>query len=181
LSGDADSTVVAQEIETEMADSGFSAEIVVLDEELAILERDPSYRALSDFMYVEFGLLIVITGVGLGLMTFAAEADREQELASIMARGAGKSQMRTILVGETLTYLLIGCVVGLSVGFFTGSMFNMITGKTVFTVVERTLVLGPETAFVVIASIASLIIASMISAARAGRLRLAEILRIRNG
>jgi ABC-type lipoprotein release transport system permease subunit len=153
----------------------------VLSQELAKLERDPSFGALRDFLEMEYALALIIISVGVGLVMFAAVAEREQELACIIARGSSKSQMRRILVGESVSVMAFGAVVGLSVGILTSIMYNHLMTEGVDGVIDRSFVFDWTAWTVILASIGSLLSASLLASMRAGRIRLNEVLRMRSG
>jgi len=174
-------TDVAYAAEVIVRNSGLSPEIVLLSDAIQESKNEPFYRSLSGYMYVEYGLSIAIMSVGVGLLTLATVADREQELACIMARGISKSQVGRLLFGEFLSLLLIGIVIGVSVGFFTGFLFNEAVARSIYNAAERATVLGWSSLIVVFASVGALVTASALATVKASRLKLADILRIRGG
>jgi ABC-type antimicrobial peptide transport system permease subunit len=181
ISGDADAKAVANSATSMFGEAGLTANAYIMEDEIAALERDPAFGALADFLYLEYAMSIVIMSVGVGLIIFVAVTDREQELACIMARGSSGSQMRKILMGESLTLMAIGLVVGAIIGLLTSYLFNTLTTTDSFEVVPRRMVFTYVTWVVVVVSIASLLLASLLATARAGRIKLAEVLRVRGG
>lgn len=181
IGGEADAKVVASSAKSIFEEAGLIANSYIMEDEIAALERDPAFGALTDFLYLEYAMSIVIMSVGVGLIIFVAVTDREQELACIMARGSSGSQMRKILMGESLTLMAIGLIVGAFIGLLTSYLFNTLTTTTSFEVVPRRMVFTYVTWIVVVVSIASLLLSSLLATARAGRVKLAEVLRIRGG
>ena len=181
IRGDADAEVVANSAKSIFDEAGLYANAYTMEDEIAGLERDPAFGALADFLYLEYAMSIAIMSVGVGLIIFVAVTDREQELACIMARGSSGSQMRKILMGESLTLMAIGLIVGALIGLLTSYMFNTLTTTESFEVVPRRMVFTYVTWVVVGISIASLLLASLLATARAGRVKLAEVLRVRGG
>lgn len=181
ISGDTDAKVVANSAKSIFDEAGLTANAYTMEDEIAALERDPAFGALADFLYLEYAMSIVIMSVGVGLIIFVAVTDREQELACIMARGSSGSQMRKILMGESLTLMAIGLIVGALIGLLTSYLFNTLTTTESFEVVPRRMVFTYVTWVVVGVSIASLLLASLLATARAGRVKLAEVLRVRGG
>ena len=179
--GDADAGTVADSAKIIFDEAGFYANAYTMEGEIAALERDPAFGALADFLYLEYAMSIVIMSVGVGLIIFVAVTDREQELACIMARGSSGSQMRKILMGESLTLMAIGLIVGAIIGVLTSYLFNTLTTTESFEVVPRRMVFTYVTWVVVGVSIGSLLLASLLATARAGRVKLAEVLRVRGG
>ena len=174
-------TDVADGAEVIVRNSGLGPEIVLLSDAIQESKNEPFYRSLSGYMFVEYGLSIAIMSVGVGLLTLATVADREQELACIMARGISKSQVGRLLFGEFLSLLLIGILIGVSVGILTGFLFNEAVARSIYNAAERATVLGWSSLVVVFASVGALVTASALATAKASRLKLAEILRIRSG
>ena len=181
ISGGADAKVVADSAESIFDEAGLTANAYIMEDEIAALERDPAFGALTDFLYLEYAMSIIIMSVGVGLIIFVAVTDREQELACIMARGSSGSQMRKILMGESLTLMAIGLIVGALIGLLTSYLFNTLTTTESFEVVPRRMVFTYVTWTVVGVSIGSLLLASLLATARAGRVKLAEVLRVRGG
>jgi ABC-type lipoprotein release transport system permease subunit len=163
-------------------DAGFSASSRVLDVELQKLKQDPTYGAIADFLYMEYALSVAIMTVGVGLLIFVAVADREKELACIMARGSSGGQIRKILMGESLTLTVIGLIVGISVGLLTAYLFNTLWAQgSINPIVERRMYFTFVSWGMVLAAIGAILVSSMVATARAGKIKLAEVLRIRGG
>ena len=153
----------------------------VFDERVADIESDPTYGALSDFLYMEYALSFIIMCVGVGLVIFVTVSERERELACIMARGSSSSQMRKVLMGESLSLMSMGFIVGTSVGIFSAFLFDallQIAGGGRF---ESFIIIGGVSIAILVASLASFLLASFLATYRVGKLRLAEVLRIRGG
>jgi putative ABC transport system permease protein len=153
----------------------------ILQDELDALDREPTFASLANFLHMEYALSIVIMTIGVGLLIFVSVYDRENELACIMARGASGGQLRKILMGESMSLMILGLVVGASVGIFAAYLFNTLSGEGLHSVVERKTVFTLVSFSIVLASIVSLLVASLLATARAGRMKLAEVLRIRGG
>ncbi len=181
VSKGADQTLIGQEAVGIFSSAGLSATYRSVDEELTNLKTDPTYGALSAFLYVEYILSGAIMTLGVGLLIFVAVADREKELASIMARGSSGSQIRKILMGESITLMIIGLLVGASVGLLTAGVFNTLYTQGAYGIVQRRMVFTAVSGGIVIASVLALLAASFVATASAGRIKLAEVLRIRGG
>jgi hypothetical protein len=182
LEGEANASAVASAATAILIDSGMPPYYVgVADDLIKDLRNDPGFAALSQYLYAEYAFSITIMTVGVGMLIFVAVSDREHELACILARGSTGSQLRKILMGESLTLMVIGLLVGLSVGLLTAFMFNTLATDQEFALVDRRLVVTLGTWLVVLASVASLLVASLVATARAGRIKLAEVLRVRGG
>jgi len=182
LSDGADPAIVSGAAAEEFAAAGLSSPSVeIMEDRLEGLEDDPFFGPLADFLYMEYALSIVIMSVGVGLIIFVAVSDRQVELACIMARGSSGSQMRKILMGESISLMVLGLIVGASVGLITALIFNELASLDIYTEVPRRMVFTLVSLTVVLVSVGSLLAASLIATSRAGKIRLAEVLRIRGG
>lgn len=159
----------------------WSPSVTTLQERLDELEGEVAYATLSDFLYTEYAMAIAIMSVGVGLIIFVAVTDRQQELACIMARGASGSQMRKLLMGESVSLMALGLVVGAGVGTLTAYLFNTLTQPGFEGVVPHKMVFTYVTWIIVAVSVVSLLVASLLATSRAGKIKLAEVLRIRGG
>jgi ABC-type lipoprotein release transport system permease subunit len=153
----------------------------VLQDGLDALNKNPTYESLAVFLYMEYTLSVVIMTIGVGLLIFVAVHDREKELACIMARGASAGQIRRVLMGESMSLMALGLVVGTAIGIVTAYMFNALSGEVLYTSVERKMIFTYVSFFIVLSSVVALLAASLLATARAGKIRLAEVLRIRGG
>lgn len=181
VEGGADSSDVAAAALQVFRGANFSANALVMKDEIAALHTDPAFGALADFLYMEYAMSIGIMSVGVGLIIFVSVTDREHELACIMARGSSGSQMRKILMGESFSLMILGLIVGATVGVITAYLFNTITQPGSSSGPPREMVFTYVSWLLLIVSVASLVLASLIATARAGRMKLAEVLRIRGG
>jgi ABC-type lipoprotein release transport system permease subunit len=182
LSRDADATAVSEVAADKFAEAGLPyAQVQTMEDRLEELEDDPFFGPLADFLYMEYAMSIIIMSVGVGLIIFVAVSDRQIELACIMARGSSGSQMRKILMGESISLMVLGLIVGVSVGLITALIFNELSSLDIYTEVPRRMVFTMVSLAVVLVSVGSLLAASLIATSRAGKIRLAEVLRIRGG
>lgn len=176
-----DDGTVATAAEAVFTSANITPTVTIMKDELASLEDDPAFGSLSDYLYMEYAMSIIIMSVGVGLIIFVAVTDREQELACIMARGSSGSQMRRILMGESITLMILGLSVGAVVGLISAFLFNTLTMPGSGGVVPHRMLFTYVTWAMVVVAAASLVIAALLATARAGRIRLAEVLRIRGG
>ena len=161
--------------------ANLSCIVTILEDRIDELYDDPTFASLAGFLYMEYALSIVIMTIGVGMLIFVAVHDREKELACIMARGSSGGQVRKILMGESMSLMALGLVVGASVGLLTAYLFNTLSGEQLYTTVERRMVFTYVSFSIVLASVVALLLASLIATARAGKIKLAEVLRIRGG
>lgn len=181
VSKGADVPAVAAAAGTVFASVNISSTVTTTADQLAALQADPGFGALSDYLYMEYAMSVLIMSVGVGLIIFVAVTDREQELACIMARGSSSSQMRRILMGESITLMILGLSVGAVVGLISAFLFNTLTLPGSGGVVPHRMLFTYVTWAMVLVAAASLVVAALLATARAGRIRLAEVLRIRGG
>lgn len=178
---DYDEQTIARGVTNSLEHGGLNyVEYQILSQELDKLEKDPSFGALRDFLEMEYVLVLVIMSVGVGLVVFVTITEREQELACIIARGSSGSQMRRILVGESMAIMAFAAAVGLSVGLLTAFMYNQLLAEGA-SAIDRRLVFAWTTGMILLVSVGSLLSASLLASLRAGRIKLNEVLRIRGG
>lgn len=182
LESGSDAEAVAEGAAAAYSEAGLSPPSVqIMEDRLEAFEEDPFFGPLADFLYMEYAMSIIIMSVGVGLIIFVAVSDRRMELACIMARGSSASQMRKILMGESISLMVLGVIVGTSVGLLTALIFNELSSVDIYTEVPRRMVFTMVSLAVVLVSIGSLLAASLIATSQAGKIRLAEVLRIRGG
>ena len=177
----ANHTVVASEVTAVFQSAGYASESRFLSDELETLEKDPKFRSAVDFLYMEYALAFIIMSAGIGLVVFVTVSEREHELACIMARGASSRQMRRILMGEAIALLVMGVGVGVSTGMFTAVLFNYLSSVQAETLAPHPLEITYVTWAIIGFSTAAFLLASLLATHRAGKMRLAEVLRIRGG
>lgn len=93
-----------------------ASDVRVYEEERATASRNPAARNMLGFFSVELAFVLVILTAGLALTTYAASLDREVEFAAIIARGASGWQAAALLLGEALSIVVVGGLVGFGAG-----------------------------------------------------------------
>ena len=161
--------------------AGFVPTATTMEEGLAALKTDIGFASLSDYLYMEYAMAIIIMSVGVGLIIFVAVSDREQELACIMARGSTGSQMRKILMGESFTLMILGLTVGAIVGLLSAYLYNTLTLPGSGGVVPHRMLFSYVSWAMILVAGLSLVLAALVATGRAGKIRLSEVLRIRGG
>jgi len=141
----------------------------------------PEFRTLRDFLYMEYALSIVMLTCGVGLVLFVTVWDRRNELACILARGSSPEQMRRILMGESISLMTLGMVVGSSAGLLSAYLYGVLMDGFNSSEIPHDLVFSWISWVVVLSAIASFMLASFLATYNAGRIKLAEALRIRGG
>jgi putative ABC transport system permease protein len=177
-----DEPSLAQLIESQFLSAGFSEpEVRVLTTETDEVTNEPYFGALAQFLYTETALIILTMSVGVGMFMYMAVIDRERELACIVARGASRTQVRRMMMGESLTEVLIGLMVGAVAGLLAVASLMAVLGRLTSTPVQYALPFSSTTAILLIGHVGLLIFASELSAVRAGGIKLASLLRLRGG
>jgi putative ABC transport system permease protein len=176
-----DHDAIASSVVSAFDDAGAYANARLLQDELEGVIDEPAMRALADFLYVEYSLAFVIMTAGIGLVVFVTVSDREREIACIMARGSSSSQMRRILMGESMSIMALGLIIGTSVGLVSAYLFNLVIVGVSGSPIPHDMIFSFPSYIIVVASVASFLLASYLATARAGKVRLAEVLRIRGG
>ena len=179
ISPGADPHAVESAAKSVFTEAGLQSQAYLVTDMIAALERENGFWAMQAFLYLEYVLSVAIMAVGVGLLIFVTVDDRERELACAQARGLSGSQMRRMLMGESLTLTLIGLVVGTSVGLTASYLFNTLPQSA--TQVPKTMEMTLVSAVMLLVSVSSLMFASLLATAQAGKIRLAEVLRIRGG
>jgi ABC-type lipoprotein release transport system permease subunit len=153
----------------------------ILQDQYDAMNREMNYESLVGFLRVEYALSIIIMTLGVGLLVFVTVHEREKEMACIMARGSSGGQVRRLLMGESVSLMALGLVIGAGVGILTAYLFNTLYGDELHTIGERDLVFTHVSYSIVLSSIVALVLAALIATTRAGKIKLAEVLRIRGG
>jgi hypothetical protein len=182
VSEDSDEMLVAYEIDRIYKQTGmWSYGVQVKDARLAEIDSDPRYGALLAFMRAEYVLVLALMASGISMVMFMSVTDRQREFASIMARGMSKSQLRRLLLGELAPLLVFGSLVGVSVGVLSAYVFTAVPLAHPHEFVEHVLVFGTSSWIALIVSVLSVMIAAPLAIAYAGRIDLAQSLRVREG
>jgi ABC-type antimicrobial peptide transport system permease subunit len=178
LSRGVDPHAVGNAAASVFAEAGLKPETYIAADQVAHAEQDPGDGALRGYLYMEYALSVAIMFVGVSLLIFVSVGDRERELACIMARGSSSSQMRRILMGESVALMMLGVVVGSLVGLLAAYLFNTLNPSAL---VPRTMEFAGVSWAMLFFSVVSILVSSLLATMRVGRVRLAEVLRIRGG
>jgi len=179
LSKGADPQTVGPMAKSVFVQAGLEPRVSIAADGLAAMKEAQGFGAMQGFLYMEYVLSVAIMSVGVGLLLFVSVEDRERELACTMARGLSAAQMRRMLMGESLTLMVLGLVIGVSVGLTASYLFN--TMSTSATLVPKTMEFTIVSWIMLILAVASLAVSSLLATTWAGKVRLAEVLRIRGG
>jgi putative ABC transport system permease protein len=159
--------------------------IRVYQEELEQATSGPLFSSLFGFIYVEIAYIIVILTVGIGLIIYAATIERDVEFAAITARGSTGWQTAGLLVGEALSIMLIGLLVGLSIGlvssyltslaFFGGSIGG------VQSLVPYPFRIPVETLYLLVLAPTAMLLTVFLVSWRVAKMDIARVLKLRGG
>ena len=177
----ADPSEVADGVLAWGSSAGLEGWVEVTEERLEEAMAAPEFRTLRDFLYMEYALSIVMLTCGVGLVLFVTVWDRRNELACILARGSSPEQMRRILMGESISLMTLGLVVGSSAGLLSAYLYGVLMDGFNSSEIPHDLVFSWISWVVVLSAIASFMLASFLATYNAGRIKLAEALRIRGG
>lgn len=178
LSRGSDPQSVRDAVSAVFSESGLAPEIYIAEDQALHAAEDPAGGALKGYLCMEYALSVAIMIVGVSLLIFASVADRERELACIMARGSSGSQLRRILMGESVSLMILGVVIGSSVGLLAAFLFNTLNPSSL---VPRTMEFAEVSWTLLLISVGSIMASSLLATIQAGKVRLAEVLRIRGG
>ena len=157
----------------------------VYPEDLERLNQDPFRRAIYGFLAIEIGFAGVILTAGLALVAFAAVLERKVEFAGIVARGASGRQAAALLVGEAVSILIIGLIVGVGVGILSSWIMTQIflvgpPGQPE-PLVPFLFVLPANGALFIVAAPLAMVGAVLLVARRIAHMDVARALRVRGG
>jgi len=137
--------------------------------------------ATTTFSYlrVQANVAIVLLGVTVGLFVFAASAERRDELATLIARGAGAKAVHRLLMAEGWIVAILGIVLGVIGGLVTVATFFALVSSlslaTVPFVVPSSLVLP------LLAIILGVWLASLLGTFAIRGMDIARVLKLRGG
>lgn len=159
--------------------------VVVYQEEIDRALSNPFTGSILGFMEMEIAFIVVILTVGLALIIYAASLERDVEFAGIIARGASGWQTAGILVGEAFSIMLIGLIVGASVGlvtsyFFVQFIFFMGTGTGTLAV-PYLFTFPLEGLLLLVLAPAAMLGGALVVSWRTARMNVARVLKMRGG
>jgi len=153
----------------------------VADEEVAAARNDPGTAAIIKLMGMQIAFCILIVTAGLGLILYTASLERKAEFAGMVARGASRRQVASILLGEAWVIVVIGLLIGTTLGTATGWVFLLTFTRNVDSLLPPTLAFGWESVAVILATVASMLLTAAVIAWRAGKPGVVDVLRERGG
>lgn len=142
--------------------------------------KEPYIGALTQFLNTEYASSMGIMTVGAAMIIFVTVSERRQEIACIMARGSTNKQMTKMLMGESITLMMLGLMIGAAVGLLTAYLYNYMTAA-LSNQVGHSLVLTYVSLSILLVAVIAMLVVSFLTTVRAGKIKLAEVLRIRGG
>jgi len=90
-----------------------------------------NYNNYLYLMNIEYGFIWIITALGLTFILYTSLSERHLETAGMRARGASKKDVFRLFLGESVSIMFIGVVVGILSGLLTGYTFIKIIDRIV--------------------------------------------------
>jgi len=157
----------------------------VADEQVELLAASPFAKALYQFISMEIVFIGIILTAGVGLILYAASLERDVEFAAIIARGSSGWQTAKLLVGEAFVIMLVGLVIGVTVGTATAYFATQFLASGPVGVpapaVPYFFVFPIEALFLVVIGPAAMLLSAIIVSARTARMNVAQVLKLRGG
>lgn len=168
-------------VQDAMIDAGLSLQSVRDTAfQIELTKENPYIGALTQFLNTEYASAMGIMTVGVAMIIFVTVSERRQEIACIMARGSTSKQMTKMLMGESITLMILGLLIGTAVGLLTAYLYNYMSAG-LSNQVGHSLVLTYVSLSILLVAVIAMLLVSFLTTVRAGRIRLAEVLRIRGG
>ncbi|HLB67575.1 MAG TPA: FtsX-like permease family protein [Thermoplasmata archaeon] len=157
----------------------------VADEQVELLAASPFARALYQFISMEIVFIGIILTAGVGLILYAASLERDVEFAAIIARGSSGWQTAKLLVGEAFVIMLVGLVIGVTVGTATAYFATQFLASGPVGVpapaVPYFFVFPIEALFLVVIGPAAMLLSAIVVSVRTARMNVAQVLKLRGG
>ena len=87
------------------------------------LAAEPMSTGVFGYLRSQGQLAVVLVVVAVGLLVYSAAAERRDELATLVARGAGPRAVARIVMAEGLVVSILGLLLGLMAGLVTAGAF----------------------------------------------------------
>ena len=159
--------------------------VSVAAEQIEQLHSDPVFRAFFGFIELEMAFMVVILTAGLGVILYAATLERDVELAAIRARGASGWQTAGLLIGEAVSIMLIGVLVGTGIGtlaaFLSSSLISAGPGTAGESLVPLLFVVPSEALLLLVLAPAAMLVTAFVVTFRVARMDIARALKLRGG
>ncbi len=159
--------------------------VEVVDEMIEEQSSNPFSRALYGFIAMEIAFIVVILTAGVGLILYAASLERDVEFAAIIARGSSGWQTARLLVGEALVIMLVGLVIGASVGlgtaFFATQFLSAGPPGSPGPAVPYLFVFPWDAVLLVTLGPAAVLLSALVVSGRTAHLNVAQVLKLRSG
>jgi putative ABC transport system permease protein len=160
-------------------------DVRVYEEEREQAAANPLLQSLLGFIYVEVAFAVVIVTGGLALVTYTASLERRGEFAGVVARGASGLQVAGLLLGESLSIMLIGLAIGTGAGLATSFAATQVLfigpPGTPEPFVPFLFELPVEVILLTALAAAAMVLAALVISWRIARMNVAKVLKQRGG
>ena len=178
-----DSGTVAQAVSDALMDLfplriGFVSVITQAEAIRYEMENAPA-GAIFSYLRTQTEIAVGLSVVGVGLLVYTGAALRRDELATLVARGAGPSAVAKLVMAEGWVVSFLGLLLGILGGLVTAATFLALAsflGQTPIPFVIPLSVVGP-----LLAAVLGVWIASYLGALSIQRMDVARVLKLRGG
>lgn len=135
--------------------------------------------ATFSYLRVQANVAIVLLAVTVGLFVFSASAERRDEFATIIARGAGTKVVLRLLMAEGWVVASLGIPLGVLAGLLTVATFFALISSVFATSVP--FVIPLDLALPLLAVVVGVWLASLSGALAIRRMNVTQVLKLRGG
>ena len=173
VSNTANSTAVANELKKVYRSSAVS----ITEQQIAALGKDPYFASITEFLNLEYFLMILIATLVLGFIMYLSITERQKEFGVMIARGAGTSQIIRLLLAESIIIILVALTIGIVTGLATGLGLAVFSTSLYNRMIPVTMVIPLDVYLLIVSSTVVFIISTSLPGYIASRLNLRNILR----
>lgn len=154
-------------------------DVRTFDEAIAMDASNAVTTATFLYLRVQANIAIVLLGVTVGLFVFSAFAERRDEFATLIARGAGMKVVIRLLMAEGWVVSVLGIVLGVVAGFATVTMIFALVSTISQTPIP--LIVPLTLAIPLLAIVVAVWLASLLGALAIRRMDVPRVLKLRGG
>jgi len=136
----------------------------------------------DSFVYligVEYGLILLISTIGLVFILWVSFSERRVETASMRARGASVGDIFRLFLSEALSYLAIGLIIGVVTGLISGIAYLRVIDDLTDPPYPREFIFSSTSLYMILLSCVFMIIIIVILATFMSGLSLGKTMRSR--
>jgi putative ABC transport system permease protein len=158
--------------------SGPGRAMTVETRETTLAKDQSSLAALNihGLLTIDTGFALAMATVAIGIFVFGLLLQRRREFVTMRAQGMQSSEIRALVVAETGTVTVAGCVAGLAVGIGM-AYFLVAVLRPLFVLTPRLVVSAAGLGTLVLLAVAAALLASVAASGLIGRLKPTELLR----